>query len=179
MWVGFFVCLGLSVLSTEAGVVAQHRQLDRAGLATVSVPDSFSHRPYKPKSPGLALALSAALPGLGQVYNGSYWKVPIIAGFGGWFAYNWADNKDKYKNFRDLYRDSISPSMPLGDQQLRRLRDFYRNQRDKFAWYIGILYFANVLDAYVDASLHDFDVSDDLSIQFGTTSRGVSLSIRF
>ncbi|MFQ5797289.1 MAG: DUF5683 domain-containing protein [Bacteroidota bacterium] len=175
----FLLCLGLLVLSTQAIVVAQHRQLDEAELAAVSVPDSFSQSPHKPKSPGLALALSAALPGLGQVYNGSYWKVPIIAGFGGWFAYNWADNKDKYKNYRDLYRDSISPSMPLGDQQLRRLRDFYRNQRDKFAWYIGILYFANVLDAYVDASLHDFDVSDDLSIQFGTTSRGVSLSIRF
>lgn len=179
MWVGLFVFVGLTVFSVQARVLAQHRHLDRAGHSSVSMTDSFSLRPHKKKSPLLALALSAALPGLGQVYNGSYWKVPIIAGFGGWFAYQWDHNNDKYKTYRDKFQDSIGPSLPQGDQQSKRLRDFYRDQRDKFAWYIGILYFANIIDAYVDASLHDFDVSDDLSIRFSPSLQGVKLSVQF
>ncbi|MEE9186947.1 MAG: DUF5683 domain-containing protein [Bacteroidota bacterium] len=180
MRTGLFVCLGLVVLSTPEGAAAQYRQQVRVGLSAVSVSDSLSSDPKKKiKSPGLALALSAGLPGLGQVYNGSYWKVPIIVGLGGWFVYQWDDSNDKYKNYRDLFRDSISPSFPSGNQQLKRLRDFHRDQRDKFAWYIGILYFANVIDAFVDASLHDFDVSDDLSIRFSPSLQGVKVSVQF
>ncbi|MFQ5799855.1 MAG: DUF5683 domain-containing protein [Bacteroidota bacterium] len=179
MRIGFFLCLGLVVMFTRANLLAQHQQLYRGGRDAFFVPDSNLQSPVSNKSPTLALVLSAAVPGLGQVYNGSYWKVPIIVGLGAWFGHNWFDNNDKYKDYRDSYRESISPSLPSGDQQVKRLRDFHRDQRDKFAWYIGILYFANVLDAYVDASLHDFDVSDDLSIELTPTPQGVSLSVRF
>lgn len=167
------------MLSLQPIVMAQYLELDHRGPYAAPAADSLSRSSRKQKSPAVALALSAALPGLGQVYNGSYWKVPVIAGLGGWFVYNWVDNNDQYRNYRGLYVDSISPSLPSGDRQLRLLRDFYRDQRDKFAWYIGILYFANVIDAYVDASLKDFDVSDDLSITLVPLPGSISVSIHF
>lgn len=106
------------------------------------------------KSPLGALLRSAVLPGLGQYYNESYWKIPIIAGVGAWFVYNYADNNHKYQDYLALYRDT-------GNRIYYINREFYRDQRDLFAIYLGILYVANLLDAYVDAHLFDFNVQED------------------
>ena len=117
------------------------------------------------KSGGKAILFSALLPGLGQVYTKSYWKLPIIWGLGGYYVREWIKNNNRYRDFQDRYLKSISQENSQGDLQLRASRDFYRNQRDSFAWYFGILYLANIVDAYVSASLYEFDVSDDLSLQ--------------
>lgn len=106
------------------------------------------------KSPWGAIARSAVIPGWGQLYNQSYWKIPIVWGVIGWFTYNWIQNNNDYKNYRDLY---------LADPTIsnKRLREFYRDNRDLFAIYLGLTYVANLIDAYVDAHLFDFDVSED------------------
>lgn len=107
------------------------------------------------KSPWGAVLRSAILPGLGQFYNESYWKIPVIWGFAGWFIYNWVDTNDKYTANRDLFLQT--------DQQIYRLRrDFYRDQRDNFAIYLALTYLLNLVDAYVDAHLFDFTVTEDL-----------------
>jgi len=111
------------------------------------------------------MLLSAVLPGAGQVYNTSYWKVPIIAGFGIYFTLQWLDQNRRYIESRDKYRESLSVD-PAGDSRELARRDFYRDQRDMFTWYMAILYFVNIADAYVDASLYDFNVGGDLSIRF-------------
>jgi hypothetical protein len=119
--------------------------------------------PFHPsRSPGLAMGLSAILPGAGQFYNGSYWKVPLVAGLGVWFISNWLDNNRRYL---DNKRQYASNQDPLLSATLLRYRDFYQSERDSFAWYFLILYFANIADAYVDASLYDFNVGTDLSIR--------------
>lgn len=115
------------------------------------------------KSALLAVALSTVLPGSGQFYNEDYWKIPIIWGFGIYWGLEWRYLNKKYKDFGSQYNESIKELPPYGDEQFRRLRDFYRDERDKFAWYIGVLYFLNIVDAYVGAHLYDFDVSPDLS----------------
>jgi hypothetical protein len=121
---------------------------------------------YKPtKSPGLALLFSAVLPGAGQFYNESYWKIPILVGFGYYFATRWLDNNDSTKRYRDLYAQSITKENSAGNGNYQRLREFYKDQRDAFSWYIFIYYIVNLVDAYVDASLYDFNVGDDLSIR--------------
>ena len=51
---------------------------------------------------------------------------------------------------------------PGGNDNYLLNRDFYRNERDSFAWYLGALYFLNLVDAYVGANLYDFDVSPEL-----------------
>ncbi len=117
------------------------------------------------KSPALALTLSAVLPGAGQIYNGSYWKTPVIFGFAGYFTYAIVVLNDLYSDYRQRFRDSISEELPGGNRDLRFIRDFYRDQRDRFAWYLGFLYLINLLDAYVEASLSGFDVGEDLTLQ--------------
>jgi len=115
------------------------------------------------KSPLVAVGLSAGVPGLGQIYNQTYWKVPLIWGLGGYWIYEWIHLNDNYKDFRGQYTNSITTATPDGDHLLLTLRDFYRDERDKFAWYLGALYLLNLVDAYVGASLYDFDVSPELT----------------
>ena len=139
---------------------------------------------YKPtKSPGLALLFSALLPGAGQFYNESYWKIPIVLGFGYYFATRWIDNNDSTKRYRELYAASITSESQSGNGNYQRLREFYKDQRHTFSWYIFIYYIVNLVDAYVDASLYDFNVGDDLSIRLiptmnATPTQRVGLNLR-
>jgi hypothetical protein len=132
---------------------------------------------HSTKSPGLAMLLSAVVPGAGQFYNESYWKVPVVVGLGVYFASQWLHNNRIYHDYRDQYLASITPQLPGGDGSLQSLREFYRDQRDTFTWYFFILYFVNVADAYVDASLYDFNVGDNLSIRLIPES-GTRLALR-
>jgi len=138
------------------------------------------------KSPGLAVGLSAALPGAGQFYNESYWKVPIVMGLGGYFVGEWIRNDNLADDYRQQYEDSKTEENPNGNTNLLATRDFYKNQRDTFVWYFVILYIANMVDAYVDANLYDFDVGEDLSIRLipeagmsPERSFGIGLSVEF
>ncbi|MDP4117043.1 MAG: DUF5683 domain-containing protein, partial [Bacteroidota bacterium] len=106
------------------------------------------------KSPWGAVLRSAVVPGLGQIYNQSYWKAPVVWGVSGWFVYNWFYNDKKYKDNKELYRK-------FNVTTYRTNRDFYRDQRDLFAIYLGITYFLNLVDAYVDAHLFDFTVDEN------------------
>lgn len=109
------------------------------------------------------MLFSAIVPGGGQVYNRSYWKVPVVLGFGVYFVSEWLSNNRRYLDYRDQYSATLAQASP--NDNLRRVRDFYRDQRDAFAWYYLILYVINIADAYVDASLYDFNVGDDLSLR--------------
>ena len=101
----------------------------------------------------------------------------VVVGFGVYFASMWLHNNRLYHDYRDQYIASITPEDPGGDQNLQMLREFYRDERDTFTWYFFILYFLNIADAYVDASLYDFNVSDDLSIRL-MPEMGTRLTLR-
>lgn len=113
------------------------------------------------KSPWGAVGRSAILPGLGQIYNESYWKAPVIWGFIGYFISVWINQNNLYKEYRDLYEDSITEDDPGGNDEYYSLREFYRDQRNDFAIYIVLTYLLNLVDAYVDAHMFDFDVSPE------------------
>jgi hypothetical protein len=106
------------------------------------------------KSPWGAVLRSAVIPGWGQFYNESYWKIPVVWGFAGWFVYNWIDTNDEYVKNSDVY-------ISTGEDIYLRRRDFYRDQRDNFAIYLALTYLLNLVDAYVDAHLFDFTVTED------------------
>lgn len=112
------------------------------------------------KSPWGAVGRSAVLPGWGQFYNESYWKIPIIWGVMGWFTYLYIENNDLYKQYGDLYKESLEDSQN-GNSNYRSARDFYRNERDQWALFLGLTYFLNLVDAYVDAHLFDFSISEN------------------
>lgn len=117
------------------------------------------------RTPMKAVLYSAILPGLGQFYNKSYWKIPIIGVVSGYFVYEIIKNNNSYLDYKSSYANTQTSVSPGGDQRLKILRDFYRDQRDQFYLYAAMVYLINIFDAYVDAHLFDFDVSD--RIQFG------------
>lgn len=112
------------------------------------------------KSPWGAVGRSALIPGWGQYYNEAYWKIPIIWGFMGWFTYLYIENNKLYKKYGDLYKESLK-DFPNGDPNYKLARDTYRNDRDQWALILGLTYFLNLVDAYVDAQLFDFSVSEN------------------
>lgn len=100
------------------------------------------------KSPWGAVLRSAILPGLGQAYNESYWKIPIIWGFLGFYTYKWIEYDKEYQKYKSL--NNI------------RFRNYYHDLRDSYSIYFAIAYLLNVVDAYVGAHLFDFDVSENV-----------------
>jgi hypothetical protein len=147
--------------------------------------------------PRKASIMSACLPGLGQVYNSKYWKVPIIyAGLGG-LGYMFLVNNKEYTYFRQnlIWEADDDPTTinttRYDIDQLQTQKITYRKRRDIAAIGIALLYILNIIDANVDAHLKTFDVSDDLSISidpwqgiystgFGNrTATGFSIKLNF
>ncbi len=134
--------------------------------------------------PTRAVWLSALFPGLGQIYNRRYWKLPIIvAGYMGlgygtsWNARMYQDYQRAYADIMDddpdtkSYLDFFPPTVDESTldktwltQTLKSRKDYYRRNRDLCIICCVGLYLLSMLDAYVDASLTHFDVSDDISL---------------
>jgi hypothetical protein len=126
-----------------------------------------------PKSTTIAMVSSMIIPGTGQIYNESYWKAPVVWGFTYYF-YSVYRNQDRlYNEQRSLYErtvasyDTASTKLILGQltslaDDYRDQRDFYKRQRNEFGWYLAFTYILNVVDAYVDAALFNFEVSPNL-----------------
>ncbi len=176
LWNTCLVLLPCCLLLLSGRALSQTDSLQRTGASPVLRPilrldsialssaTNITTTSQSRKSPWLAVGLSAIAPGAGQFYNTNYWKVPVILGLGGYWIYEWTKLNNKYRDFRDQYNQSLITTPPDGNARLLSNRDFYRDERDKFAWYLGALYFLNVVDAYVGAHLYDFDVSPDLGL---------------
>ena len=126
-------------------------------------------------SPKKATVYSAVLPGLGQVYNRKYWKVPIIYGAGGAFVYFVGFWHNKYMKFRDAIEqgsglDNPPPVVIEGRtynyEDLKRPLNGYRRYRDLCVLGFGAIYALNIIDAMVDAHFFYYDISNDLSLRF-------------
>lgn len=131
------------------------------------------------KSPWKSVLYSAVLPGLGQFYNESYWKVPVILSIGGYLGYVVVKNHNKFLDYRDQYAASQTPENPEGDLRLRSYREFYRDQRDQFLLYFAFYYLITLVDAYVDAHLYDFDVSENIRFTLSPPKKLFKFSISF
>ncbi|MCS6822700.1 MAG: DUF5683 domain-containing protein [Cytophagaceae bacterium] len=121
---------------------------------------------------------SAFVPGLGQVANKKYWKLPILYGGAFTLGYLWINNAsgywrfkreiERYKGIEDpdvYYYDPVLQYTYTSVSQLKVERDKYRKYRDYAIVGSIALYVLNIMDAYVDAHLTTFDVSNDLAIR--------------
>ncbi len=132
-------------------------------------------------SPRTAAIRSAILPGLGQIYNKKYWKLPIVYGALGTCAGVFIFNLQWYQRTRFAYTtlatnntvdfSKVHPKLQFlinrNDQStLQYLRNQYRRDIDYSVLFFVLLWGLNVVDATVDAHLKSFDVSPDLSLQF-------------
>lgn len=150
------------------------RQAAARDTVYASVEDSIVAN-YKPlHSPRKAAFYSAVLPGLGQIYNRQYWKVPVVYAALGVSTGVFVWNMDKYREFRDAYRtrianrdnpDYVDPHKLYSDQDLRYLRDAYRQYVDYSVLVFVAAYALNIVDATVFAHLRQFDISNDLSLR--------------
>lgn len=125
-----------------------------------------------PLAPSRAAFYSAVLPGLGQVYNKRYWKVPIVYGALGAGIYAYTFYNGEYQRFRTAFKrrragfidDEFIDVIPLpGNDRLERLQNAKQNERDLALLVTIIIYALNIVDANVDAHLKQFNISDDLS----------------
>ena len=176
---------------------AVYAQTDIAYIGT-NVPDTMTmtqkeiDRLFWKPDPLRAVWLGAVVPGLGQIYNRSYWKLPIVYGglMGCAYAITWTnDQYIGYKNaYRDIYYDiqdgkvSNDPSksyiaiLPEGytidrmggtsayRDRLKEWQNSSRRNRDLAIAATAIVYALTLVDAFVDAQLFDFDVSNDLTL---------------
>lgn len=132
-----------------------------------------------------AMWLAIVIPGAGQVYNRKYWKLPIVYGgfLGCLYAMRW--NNQMYNDYSQAYMDIMDddPSTQSYNQFLhlgtgitdsnkeryqnlfKKRKDYYRRYRDLSVFCLIGVYALSVIDAYVDASLSEFDISKDLSLR--------------
>ena len=156
-----------------------------------SVKNSEKEKPdfsLLPKNPKKATILSAVIPGAGQVYNGTAWKVPILyAGFITDIYFIGFNNK-RYQTFRSAlfaFDDGDNSQFPsLNRAALVRNVDYWRQNRDLTILLMFGIYALNIVDANVDAHLSGFDVSDNLTLkvepQIGTfAASGTTMGISF
>jgi hypothetical protein len=176
----FFLLSSVGSYAQKKGVSATAK---KDSIPAVAKKASFNKydSATKAHSPRVAAIRSAIFPGLGQIYNKKYWKLPIVYGglgvSAGIFFYNFGNYKDTrfaYKvkyNMRVNHTDSalyanIKPILkPLSEESLRFYRNQYRRDIDYSALFFILLWGLNVIDATVDAHLKSFDVSPDLSLQ--------------
>ena len=156
-----------------------------------STADTAKHTPavYWKPDPVKATWFAVIVPGLGQIYNRSYWKLPIVYGglMGCLYASTW--NGRLYSDYKEAYRDiltdatlsddparSYNAMLPNGytietmggrsqyTNTLGERMNLYRRYRDLSIAGTMLLYVLTIIDAYVDAQLFDFDISPDLSL---------------
>lgn len=140
-------------------------------------------KPINPLAPSKAAFYSALLPGLGQVYNKRYWKVPLVYGVIGTGVYTYLYNDDYYDRFRAAFKrrqagfsddefwdlrtpdDGIVPEEPdLDVDDLESQQERFQRDRDLALLITVAMYVLNIVDANVDAHLKQFNIDEDLSL---------------
>ncbi|MDK2979510.1 MAG: hypothetical protein PWP52_2224 [Bacteroidales bacterium] len=126
-------------------------------------PEEQVHSPHK------ATMYSAVVPGLGQIYNKKYWKLPIIYGVAGVFIYAFDVNNNQYNKYKNAYAEFDTGKITefegyTNKDIILRLKDYHLRNRDLNVIVLAGVYMLNIIDATVDAHLFDYDISEDLSL---------------
>lgn len=216
----FLLLLGTTVKAQEQ-VVADSMDVQFTSIKADSIfvaSDTVISKPKRDWStwrpnPKRAMWLAIVLPGAGQIYNRKYWKLPIVYGgfVGCAYAMRW--NNQMYSDYSQAYLDlmdddpntqSYNQFLHLGakidETNIQRYQQLFKKRKDKFRRWRDLSFFClvgvyalSIIDAYVDASLSEFDISKDLSLRveptilnndrernpFKANSLGLSCSLNF
>lgn len=207
-----YFLLAVVMITTASPAFLQEEKkeklVDADSLTTTTVIEDSSKNTSQKKvrvyNPRKAALRSAILPGLGQIYNKKYWKLPIVYGAlgatGGVFAYNLTNYRDTRFAYQALYKASrpgataadsvdyfkVKPKLQRYSlETLRYYRDQFRRDIDYSVLFFILFWGLNVVDAAVDAHLKAFDVSPDLSLKIKpgrskmAGTNGISLILAF
>ena len=175
----------------SASYTVQKQQKDLSDSLNITLDSLAKSQPvtipvvFKP-DPQKSLWYAIIFPGLGQIYNRQYWKVPIVYGGVAGLTYAISWNGKYYRDYSRGYRDimdsdpntksyekllpySIDPSSSEAKNLMKSRQNTYRRYRDLSIVGAVAFYAITVIDAYVDAQLADFDISPDLSMQVAPT----------
>ena len=184
----FLFLLGFVVFLAFQKTEAQNVVFDTVGNTVItadtvvkpqkSAKSAKSVKAKKPHSPTKATIMSACLPGLGQIYNRKWWKVPIVyAGLGGlgYLAYSNYSESQSYLHAYEYKTGDLPEGVTLtqyetdlanrySDSQLQTYKESYRRDFEFYGILTVAWYGLNILDACVDGHLYSYDISDDLSL---------------
>lgn len=132
-----------------------------------------NYRPSDYPHAGKATLYSLLLPGLGQIYNKEYWKLPIYLGAMAFGVHYYMDCSRNFERFRSIYKEASDPNIdyqgPVTAEQALYYRNIYRRYRDYSLLAIAAVYLLQVIDANVFSYMHNFEVDDDLSMKMSPT----------
>ena len=204
-----------TLVVTKASRTKKRQETTIVDISNDTMGEPVKMKPLRKGDPMKATMMSAVFPGGGQIYNRKYWKLPIVyAGFGA-LIYSFSSNSNFYQmyykgymDFTDDIRETDSylefvpgdptvydPVYPganpastvLVKERMIRLMDYHKRYRDLSIILTGVWYLAQILDANVDASLMEYDVSDNLDLTFypsviktpgGPSGPGFNLALR-
>ncbi len=150
----------------------------------VTLPEKLAPKKFTP-DPIRSMWLSMVFPGLGQIYNHKYWKLPIVYGgfLGCVYAFSW--NSQMLKDYTQAYLDimdddpntkSYEKMLPMGydisgredrfKEIFKNKKNYFRKYRDMSIFAFAGVYLISIIDAYVDAELSSFDISRDLTLHW-------------
>ena len=194
---GNFFLISFLLLLSSTNIFSQ----DTIKTSVKAVPPSAEKKKTSFHSPKKAAIFSVVIPGLGQAYNKKYWKIPIVYAAMGSTIYMFEYNNTRFKAYKKAYVDrdtanafnyyfpKINDTHTYDLSQLQIQASYFRRFRDLSVILTGLAYTLNIVDAYVDAQLINFDISDDLSMsvfpsinlsaQRKNPSLGLTLSVRF
>jgi hypothetical protein len=166
---------------------------------TIETGDTVAIKSYAERfNPRKALLYAAVVPGLGQIYNKKYWKLPLV--YGGFAAVTWNISRfnEFYKNYKvELFKNlemglvndnDVNPTTGFTTGQYRNVVNKARRERDFWVIMMGAMYLLQMVDAHVDAHLKEFDLNPNLQVSVQPTleqdqiigrQTGVSLVIKF
>ena len=136
-----------------------------------STKNAFNLDLYDPLAPARSAFYSAILPGLGQAYNGSYWKIPLVYAGIGTSLYLVLQNDTEYQRYRNAYKRRLAGFQDdefqniLENEGLINAQKQFRQNKEFAILATVAFYLLNIVDANVDAHLKQFDVSKDLTLR--------------
>ncbi|AEL28100.1 DUF5683 domain-containing protein [Cyclobacterium marinum] len=178
-----FLCLFLVHSATAQEIDSNDSLTDSIGFEA----------PKNVKDPKKAIYLSLIFPGAGQVYNEKVWKLPLLYSGVSTAIYFLNFNNRRYKEFiaaLEIVREGTetNPFPNLNEDGIIRNVNYWRRNRDAMYMVFGAIYALGAVDAFVDAHLSGFDVSDDLTFKLepsmepmlaNNSAIGLSLKIKF
>ena len=154
---------------TDEEAAADSIEMHRLMLAADSVAiDTAAMEPrmrFVP-NPSRAVWLSALFPGLGQAYNRRYWNNRMLGDYTRGYR-DLTDNDPNTNSYKEFFHSTVdvnSLDKAWLEKTFKAKKDFYRRNRDLSIICMVGMYLLCMVDAYVDASLAQFDVSSDLSM---------------
>ncbi len=188
----FFIILGAAHAEAQDSLIVERDTVFQNEPDTVAI-KSLAKR-YSPRK---AILYAAILPGLGQVYNKKYWKLPLV--YGGFYAIGYYINayNNLYTEYKGYLFENIeagrgenveNPTINRTTGQLRTIVDKARRERDFMIILLGGMYLLQMVDAHVDSHLKEFDLNPNLQVSIEPSMRqdawtgrtaGLSLIVRF